>query len=409
MKAPPVVSLVALLVTASLASGAAATGASGSSSLPASGKTAGAPTFEQLVKRAGDARAAGRVDEALRHYGKALGLKPGWIEGHWAVATLLFELDRCAEAREHFRRVVAAQRQDGLAWAMTGLCDARLKDYDVALADLQQARGFGIKDPKVVSIAMFQTALLLNHAGNPEAAFEVLREFATQGKDNPAVIVAFGLSMLRLRYMPEEVPAEKREMVQLAGRGGYHLARGRRTAIGRLALEELVSRYPSEPNVHYAFGAYIAPEEPEAAIEEFRKELRTSPEHYPAMIQIASLETRRGNAKEAVPIAEQAVKIAPEAPAGRLVLGRALLETGEPVRAIQELEKGASLAPQTADIQFSLARAYQRAGRTEDAERARQEFLRLDQAAREQAGSDPGGNKEPETPGGGSDEHGGSK
>ena len=71
------------------------------------------------------------------------------------------------------------------------------------------------------------------------------------------VIVGFGLSLLRLRQMPDEVPSDKRPMVMLAGRGGYHMARPRRTAVGRMALEELVSRYPSQPNAHYALGTYI--------------------------------------------------------------------------------------------------------------------------------------------------------
>jgi predicted Zn-dependent protease len=65
------------------------------------------------------------------------------------------------------------------------------------------------------------------------------------------------------------------------------------------------------------------------------------------------------------------------------VRGRALREAGETERAVQELERGAALAPESRDIQFALARAYQRAGRPADAERARQEFLRLDQANRE--------------------------
>jgi tetratricopeptide (TPR) repeat protein len=279
--------------------------------------------------------------------------------------------------------VVAAQPKNGLAWAMTGLCDVRLQEYDAALAELQQAGSLGVTNAAIRSIAQFQTALLLNRAGNHEGAFEILRDFAAQGLDNPSIIVAFGLSLLRMPYLPEEVPANKREMVQLAGRGGFHLARGRRTTIGRLALEELVARYPTDPNVRFAFGSYIAPEEPEAAIAEFKKELERSPDHYPSLLQVAQLETRLGKAQEALPYAEKAVAVAPGIPGARLVLGRALLEVGEAERAVAELEKGAALAPRSADMQFSLARAYQRAGRAQDAARAREEFLKLDQAARE--------------------------
>ena len=366
------------------------------------------PTFDGLVKQATEARSGGKLDAAASYYQKALALKPSWIEGRWELATLLYDMDRPTDAREHFRYFVAARRDDGLAWAMTGLCDVRLKDYDTALADLKQAHALGISSPEIRGVAALQTALLVNRAGDPEGAFEMLRPFAARGNDSPPVIVAFGLAMLRLRTMPEDVAPEKRDMVQLAGRGAYHMARGRRTAVGRLALEELVSRYSAEPNVHYALGAYLAADDPDAAIEEFRKELRAAPDHFPSLVYVASLQIRQGNAADALPLAEQAVGLAPELPGARLTLGRALLETGSTERAVKELEKGASLAPESAEMQFALARAYQRAGRGEDATRAREMFLKLDQAARDRQAEPESKDQEPKAPPGGSDKHGGS-
>jgi predicted Zn-dependent protease len=366
----------------------------------------GAAAFDRIAGQADRARKAGKVEEALAAYRKALGLKPAWTEGYWALATMLYDLDRYKEAREHFRRVVAARPGDAVAIALVALCDVQLMDYDTAFAGLQKARALGIASPAVRPVAAFQYALLLNRSGSPDAAFEMLRGLAEQGKDTPAVIEAFGLITLRLRLMPGELAPGKREMIVLAGRGGYHMARGRRTAVGRLALEELVSRFPGEPGVHYAFGTYILAEEPDAAIAAFRRELLRDPEHFAALVQIAALETKRGNAEQALAPAEQAARLAPEVPAARLVLGRALLDLGKTEDAVRELEKGASLAPESADMQFSLARAYQRAGRGEDAERARQEFLRLDRAAREKEAVPAGGTKEPETPTGGSGDGG---
>lgn len=232
------------------------------------------------------------------------------------------------------------------------------------------------------SAAVVEKALAMNAAGNSDGAFETLRRLAHGGGENQAVIEALGLAVLRLPLMPEHIAPEKRDMIRLAGRGAYHMARVRRTALGRMAFEELVSRYPGEPNVHYAFGNYLLPEEPDAAIEEYRKELRRAPDHYPAMLQMAVAETTRGNAAAALPLAERAVEVAPDAPAGRLILGRALLEAGRTARAIEQLERAATLAPQNPGIYFSLARAYRAAGRHADAARARAEFARLDRSDR---------------------------
>jgi predicted Zn-dependent protease len=336
-----------------------------------------APTFEALSKGAAEARSAGRLEEAATQYARAVALKPDWSEGRLALGTVLFDLKRYGEARTQLARVTKEAPEDGVAWGLLGLSASRLKDYDGALAALSRARAAGIASPELLSAVLFEAALVLNRTGSHDAAFDVLRAFAREGKDTPTVIVAFGLSTLRLRQMPDEVPPEKREMVRLAGRGGYHMARARRTALGRLALEELVSRFPSEPGVHYALGSYLAPDDPDAAVEEFRRELRITPDHLESLIQIAHLETRRGAAETALPFAEKAVAMAPDVPAGRLALGRALLEVGRTDDAITQLERAAALAPQSGDVQFALSRAYQRAGRTEAAAHAREEFLRL--------------------------------
>jgi tetratricopeptide (TPR) repeat protein len=350
---------------------------------------AATPSFDRLAKQAATARRAGKLDDAVSLYGRALAQRPGWTEGRWALASLLYDLDRYEDARVQFEKVAAARPQDGTVAVLLALCQFQLGDYAATAAAIERAQKLGVPNPDVQSAAVFHTALLLNHAGNPDGAFSILRGFAQRGIDKPSVIEAFGLSVLRMTAMPKDLTPEQRPMVTLAGRGGYHMARGRRTAVGRLALEELVSRYPAVPNVHYALGSYIAPDDPDAAVEEFRRELRANPEHVPAMLQMAMIELRRGNAAAALPLAEEGVRLAPEVPASHLALGRALLETGETERAVGALERSAALAPESADVQFSLARAYQRAGRPADAERARQEFLRLDQAAKKAAADAP--------------------
>jgi tetratricopeptide (TPR) repeat protein len=336
-----------------------------------------------MASEAAAAREAGRLDDAAALYGKVLARRPGWVEGHWALGTVLYDQSRYPDAREHFRRVVKARPKDGVALALKSLCDVRLGDYDTAFEGLQQARKLGVANASVRAVAAFQLALLVNRSGKHEVAFEMLRGLAEKGTDTPAVVEAFGLVTLRLTLMPDEVAVSKRPMLTLAGRGGYHMARGRRTQIGRMALEELISRFPSEPNVHYAYAVYVAPDDPDLAMAELRRELTRDPAHYPALLQLASLELAKGDAAAALPLAEEGARIAPNVPAAFLVLGRALLETDAAERAVSELEKGAALAPESADLQFALARAYKRVGRSEDAERARQAFVRLDRAARE--------------------------
>ena len=59
------------------------------------------------------------------------------------------------------------------------------------------------------------------------------------------------------------------------------------------------------------------------------------------------------------------------------------VETGALARGIVELETAAKLAPESPEMHFALARAYAKAGRKEDAERARATFAELDRKRRE--------------------------
>ena len=368
---------------------------------PALPKAVPAPSFEAVAKKAAAAKEAGRYDDAIQLYRQALKLKPAWLEGRFVLATLLYDHDHYEEARDEFRKLAQADAKNGLVIALMGLCEFRLKNYERALRELQEARSLGIASVEVMQVASYHAAILLNRFEQYESAFEILREFARQEKDSQGVIEAFGLSVLRMPFLPTEAPLDRREMILMAGRAGFHQAKGRSTAFGRQAYEELVSRYPTAPNVHYAMGAYLLGEQPEAALEEFKRELRASPNHYHAMLQIAYELLKEGRFEEAKPYAEKAVELAPGLFAARNGLGRALLETGDVDGAIRELEMGVKLAPDSPELRFALARAYTKAGRNEDAARERAAFVKLERARRtERSGPQSVGGKEgePEEP-----------
>jgi tetratricopeptide (TPR) repeat protein len=234
----------------------------------------------------------------------------------------------------------------------------------------------------VLSAASYHTAILLIRFEQYEAAIDILRDFALQQKDSQAVIEGFGLAVLRMPFLPSEAPPDRREMILMAGRAGFHQAKGRASTFARQAYEELVSRYPTAPNVHYAYGVFLVADQPEAALEEFHRELRSSPNHVHAMLQIAYELMKQGKYDEARPQAEKARELAPNLFAAHYAMGRIQLETGDVEGAIKSFELGVKLAPDSPEVRFSLARAYSRAGRAEDAARERAEFVRLDKARR---------------------------
>jgi tetratricopeptide (TPR) repeat protein len=381
----------ALALTAGLSSGAAQanpspqTAQKPSATAPAQRKPAPARSsaeFDRILTAATEARQAYRWEEAADLYGKLVKLKPDYVEGYWYQGTAFYSLDDHTRCRDSFRQVVRLAPKNGAAHAFLGLCEFGLKEYERALQHLLQSRNFGVGDvPDLGKIARYHAAILITRAEQYEQALETLGEFANEGDDNPRVIEAMGIATLRMPMLPVELPPDRREMVLMAGRASYMMAT-RNTAAAETAFKALVSRYPETPNVHYAFGVYLLQEQPEKAIEEFKRELELQPGHPWSLMQMAYEYLKAGDAATALPWAQQAVAAAPKAFPARKALGQALLETGDVEGAIRELQTGLTLAPESPGLHFTLARAYQRAGRLEDAERERNEFTRLDRLAR---------------------------
>lgn len=349
---------------------------------PASRTPHSATEFEKTVKAAAAARDAGRIDESIALYQKAVKLRPSYVEGYWSLGAAFYELDKYAEAKDAFGHVVRLQSKHAAAYGFKGLCEFQLKQYDEALDDLTHASDLGVSEPKdLVDAIAYHSAITFTRLAKYEFALQTLEKLAQEGNDSPRVIEAFGMALLRIPMVPSELPADRREMVMLAGRGAYYRS-ARNAPAAKTAFELLAERYPDTPNVHYACGVYLVEEQPDRALEEFRQELKISPDHIPSMLQIAFEYLRRSDWESARPWAERMVQLDSNDFASRRVLGQVLLETGDTAGSIKQLETGVRLAPDSPSLHFILARAYQKAGRQEDAQRERVEFMRLDRLVR---------------------------
>ena len=340
--------------------------------------------FDQFVKRGDEARAAERLDEALSFYNQALKIKPKWPDGWWYIGAIFYEKDLYPQGRDAFQNLVALEPTRAQGWAMLGLCQFQIGEYERAVVSLQRGRSLGVNDnSELASVVRYHTAVLYIRFEQFEIAFDILTEFMRVGNYSPKVVEAFGLALMRMPFLPKEVPPDKRELILMAGQAGYNMA-ARQLDQARTAFDMLLERYSKEPNVHYAYGVYLLTQDADAAIKEFRRELEISPTHYPAMTQLAFEYLKRDQYSDALPLAEKAVEIAPKMYPARNVLGRVLLELDQVDRAVKELEEGVRLAPSSPEMHFALSRAYSRAGRKDDSNKERELFKKLqDQQTRE--------------------------
>ncbi len=347
---------------------------------PRAAGAAGVPN--RALAKADAAREEGDLEAAIALYRQAVKASPRLTGAWWYLGTSLYELEQWADARAAFDRVVRLDRSNGAALAFRGLCTFKQGRYAEALDDLLQAKALGVSgNAEVGSVARFHAGLAMTRLGRFELALNTIGEFALEGNDSPQIIEALGVAALRMPLLPAEVPAEKREMVLMAGRGSYFMAM-RLAPAARTAFEELVLRYPDTPNVHYAFGVFLMSDDPDRALKEFERELAVQPSHATSHIQMAFEYIKRGDHASARPHAEQAVALAPTDFIAHRLVGQIQLEAGDVPAAIASLQQSQRLEPNSPTVYFTLAKAYARAGRDADAEKARLEFTRLDRLAR---------------------------
>jgi len=338
--------------------------------------------FDTLATQASAAREADKVDEAIGLYRQALTIKPTWAEGWWFLGTLYYDLNDFGAAGPAFKRAAEIQKKAGPPWIMLGLCEFQLLAYDDSYAHLQQGRELGLGDNQELErVVRYHEGLLYLVKGEYEKAQQRLGTLSYQGISTEELIIGLGLSVLRMGLLPRQVNINYRDhdVVRRAGLA-EHFNQQRNTSDAAREYELLAKDFPTFPNVQYAYGRFLlASRDQEAALTAFQRELQNTPNHALARILIAYIRLQNKEVEKGLPFAEEAAKLLPRVALSHYVLGRLLFDAGQNPRAIDELELAQRLRNDEPRIYFALARAYAKANRKADAEKARETFTRLSQ------------------------------
>ena len=343
------------------------------------------PSFEELSRQAEFARDSGDADLATQRYQQALQIRPDWQEGLWNLAMLSYSTHHYSDAIAALKRWVGRTPNLGTAWAVMGLSEFELADYDNALIHLQRGQQLGLSgNLDSGQLARYRLAILLMRNGQFESAESLLMSVAGQGPLAPEVRFALGMSLLRMQTLPGDVADDKKPMV--VGTGAIaELLKDSKYGLAFPKFEAMIKQYPSAPFLHYVYGTALATfSRYDEAEEQFRKEIVLSPASELPYVQLTSIALKRHDAGKALPSAQQAVKLAPRAAEAHYLLGRTYLEMGNNQQAIDELEAAGKITPESAQIHFNLARAYAKANLPDKAERERSIFARLNGLAEQQ-------------------------
>lgn len=336
------------------------------------------PSFADLQQRAEQVRQSNNTVEQVLLYRKMVTMRPSWGEGWWYLGTGLYELHRYSDALDAFQHLSKIDLKDGSSHALMGLCDFQLKNYEESLKQLFRAEQLGMgPNQEMVMTVNYHIVIILNLSGQFEWARDRMAPFSWLADVSDPVIEAVGINTLRMRILPADIPTGKRDLIMKAGRASWEPSLAGHPEQSLQTFQELIGQYPKEPNLHYAYAVRLLDSDPEGALHEFQKELEINPSQVVARVQIIFLKLKQGEADDTLPLAREAVKLAPDYFLAHNALGRTLLAAGQTATAIQELQTAVRLEPQSPENHFDLAEAYRAAGKKIEAEKEQAEFSRI--------------------------------
>jgi len=336
-------------------------------------------TFDDLASQAAAAREQGDVARAVDFYTKAVQANSKWSEGWWFLGLLQYQEGAYSPAEDAFTHYLELNPGAGPALALRGLCEYESAAFPQAATDIQKAISLGAaNDPHNAQILRYHEALALSRSGQFQQALTAYAFFAEKNITNPELLVAIGLAGLRMALPPKEVSAEQQPLVAAVGSAGFQFMSGDEKGAQK-AFEKLFARYPNTANLHFFYGHLLFNSDPDAALAEFEHELKISPSNSNAAIMSAWILLLRNRPAEALPFAQKAVEQEPQSGAAELVLGRALIETGDLNNGTEILQKAVQQDPDNLEVHIALAKAFSKLGRKDDARRERMLCLQLTQ------------------------------
>ncbi|MGD0832769.1 MAG: tetratricopeptide repeat protein [Terracidiphilus sp.] len=309
----------------------------------------------------------------------------------WDQALLEFTQGQYASARDDFKNSLAVKPDNGNGWALLGICEYELKDYDNAFIHLDRSAKLGVAaKPEYLFLARYTYGILLIHAARFDEAADVLA--TATGASGPLadkVQFALGLALLRRAEFPEAVSPAEAALIPAAGQIAELLEKSDYDKAFP-QFKTLLEKYPLAPFLHYAYGtALVALSNFDQAAAQMQAETVISPRSELPCASLASIALRQHDAPTALTWAQKALAIAPDSVDAHYLLGRASLESGDLGAAIRELELAAKLSPASPEIHFNLAKAYARNKQPEKAQQERDIFSALNQSQKTNATAPP--------------------
>ena len=306
-------------------------------------------------------------------------------QGLWNRAMQEYTGGQYSASAGHLKDWLQQNPDSGTAWAVLGLNEFALGDFDNARIHLDRGAKLGLGgSPESLQSARYTFGILQIRAGEFDQASEILTAALGTGPLDAKVEYALGLALLRRPELPGQQKQPEVSLVSAAGRIASLLGSSQYD-VAFPQFQRLIKENPSAPFLHYAYGtALLAVSEFDEAAAQMQAERAISPISELPCVRLASIALRQHNFADAITWARRALLVSANSTEAHYLLGRASLESGDDETALRELETASKLSPASPEIHFNLAKAYARAKMPEKAEQERAIFSQLNETAESQ-------------------------
>lgn len=336
------------------------------------------PDPNDIMAQAATARADNDLAKAIVLYSQVVEINPNLSDAWWYLGSSQYATGAYDQARDALSHYLELSPKAAPALALRGLCEFETGDYADALQDIQRGISLGAANqPRNEQILRYHEGLLLTRLANYAGALKVYSYFARNDIRSPELMLAIGLAGLHKAELPQDIAPDQKDRISSAGEAAFAFMKGDDDSAAQ-AFQELFRRFPEMPYVHFLYGYLLFSTDPDAALGQFRQELKVSPaNNIDASVMTAWALLLQNRPADALPFAQTAEAKEPGNPTAQLVLGRALLDTGDVNGGMKFLTKLVKEDPNNLEAHIALAEAYSKSGHKEEAYRERMLCLQL--------------------------------
>jgi tetratricopeptide (TPR) repeat protein len=325
--------------------------------------------FEQRIRQLDtEARAEekqGHPDAAILKYQEIVRLSPQLPAAHNNLGRLLYQQGRFQDAIGSLQRASMLDPSLEAPRAQLGFCFFQMDDFGSARREFEAALKLDPGDG-IAKLFLARSLLQLNDV---KGALAVLEELQQADPNNVEVLFTSGWAHASLAvsmldsiqkidpnsYLIEVLQGKYAEVKQVYPEAVVH-------------YKKAIAKSPNQPELYYCYAHVLyASGDFQQALREYRRVLEVNPYDYRASWEAARI-VLPANPPEALRLASRALDLRPNTAEALTIRGRALLVLGKPSEAIDDFKKAATLDPRNAANHFQLARAYDKLGRTQEAQ-----------------------------------------